>query len=205
MLDCVGDRWALLIVRDLLVGPKRFVDLRASLTGIVTNILTDRLRELEAAGVLERRYLPPPAASTVYELTAEGRALEPVLAAMAHWGGRSLGAPQGDQTVSTESVRWALANLFRPLADLSAQIAVAVEWNDPPFSARYGVQSGNQHVEVAPATTDAADLRCHMDVTTLFAVSSGQRSLADAVAQGQIAIEGRDDLIAQLQMAKAPW
>lgn len=83
MLDCVGDRWALLIVRDLLVGPKQFVDLRVSLTGIVTNILTGRLRELEAAGVVERRYLPPPAASSVYELTEAGRALEPVLVAMA--------------------------------------------------------------------------------------------------------------------------
>lgn len=198
MLDSLGDRWALLIVRDLLVGPKRFVDLRTSLTGIVTNILTDRLRELEAAGVLERRYLPPPAASTVYELTADGRALEPVLAAMAHWGARSLGRPQPDQTISTESVRWALGGIFQPLAGQAVQLFVAVEWADPPFSAGYTVACAPATVVVAPATTATADLRCRMDVTTLFAVASGQQALADALAQGSVQAEGRDDLLALL-------
>lgn len=205
MLDCVGDRWALLIVRDLLTGPKRFVDLRTSLKGIVTNILTDRLRELEAAGVLERRYLPPPAASMVYELTEAGHALEPVLAAMAQWGARSLGTPQLDQTISSESVRWALSVLFRALADHKAQVYVTVEWADPSFSAGYTVQSGNERVEVAPAATTAADLRCRMDVTTLFAVSSGQRTLGEALAQDLIVVEGRADLIARLHAAEPLW
>jgi DNA-binding HxlR family transcriptional regulator len=198
MLDCVGDRWALLIVRDLLVGPKRFVDLRTSLTGIVTNILTDRLRELEAAGVVQRRYLPPPAASTVYELTADGLALEPVLAAMAHWGGRSLGTPQPEQTISTESVRWALAGVFRSLVGQTVNVFVAVKWSDPPFSAGYSVQCGEERVVAAPANTNEADLRCQMDVATLFAIASGQRTLADALAQGMVLAEGRTDLLAHL-------
>lgn len=198
MLDSLGDRWALLIVRDLLVGPKRFVDLRTSLVGIVSNILTDRLRELEAAGVVQRRYLPPPAASTVYELTPDGQALEPILAAMAHWGARSLGTPQPDQTISTESVRWALASIFRPMVGQDAQVFVAVEWADPPFTAAYIVECASDHVEVAPASTASADLHCRMDVTTLFAVASGQRPLADALAQGEVQAEGREDLIAQL-------
>jgi DNA-binding HxlR family transcriptional regulator len=201
-LDVVGDRWALLIVRDLLVGPKRFVDLRTSLKGIVTNILTDRLRELEAAGVLTRRYLPPPAASMVYELTEAGLALEPVLAAMAHWGGRSLGTPQPEQTVSSESVRLALANLLRPLAATPAEVYVAVVWNEPPFSASYTARCGNGQVEVAPATTTAAALRLELDVATLFAVSSGQRLLDDAFVQGDIAVDGADSLVARLRAAE---
>ena len=199
LLDCVGDRWALLIVRDLLLGPKRFVDLRVGLPGIVTNILTDRLRELEAVGVLQRRYLPPPAASTVYELTEDGRALEPVLAAMAQWGGRSLGTPQLDQTVSNDSVRWALTAIFRSLLADDVQVYVAVEWADPPFSAGYNVQCGKDGVVVTPATTTAADLRCRMDVATLFAISSGQRTMADALAQGAVEAEGPDDLLARLR------
>jgi DNA-binding HxlR family transcriptional regulator len=199
MLDCVGDRWALLIVRDLLLGPKRFVDLRTGLPGIVTNILTDRLRELEAVGVLQRRYLPPPAASTVYELTEEGRALEPVLAAMAQWGGRSLGTPQLDQTVSGDSVRWALTAIFRSLLTDDEQVYVAVEWAGPPFSTGYSVQCGNDGVVVTPTTPSADDLRCRMDVATLFAISSGQRTMADALAHGSVQAEGRADLLARLR------
>ena len=84
-LDLVGERWALLVVRELVLGPKRFTDLAAGLPGIGTNILTARLRELEQTGVVERRVLPPPAGSTVYELTPYGRELEPVLLALGRW------------------------------------------------------------------------------------------------------------------------
>jgi DNA-binding HxlR family transcriptional regulator len=78
-LDVVGDRWALLVVRELVFGPKRFTDLRGGLPGIGPNVLSQRLKELEAAGVLRRRVLPPPAGSTVYELTEWGAELEEVL------------------------------------------------------------------------------------------------------------------------------
>src|SRR5436305_6859781 len=85
-LDVVGERWALLVVRELSLGAQRFTDLRRALSGASTNMLTDRLRELEAHGVVHRRILPPPAASSVYELTARGRKLEPVLDALGVWG-----------------------------------------------------------------------------------------------------------------------
>ena len=78
-LDLVGERWALLVVRELLLGPKRFTDLRAGLPGVSANVLAQRLRELERAGVVRRRKLPPPAASRVYELTDWGMELEPVI------------------------------------------------------------------------------------------------------------------------------
>jgi len=92
-LDVVGDRWALLIVRELMQGPKRYTDLAEGMPGIGTNILAARLRDLEAAGVVAKRTLPPPAASRVYELTAYGLELKPVMKELALWGARSLGPP----------------------------------------------------------------------------------------------------------------
>src|SRR5438046_2531431 len=92
-LDLVGDRWALLVVRELMHGPKRYTDLVEHLPGIGTNILAARLRDLEAAGVVGKRTLPPPAASRVYELTEYGQALRPALRELALWGARSLGPP----------------------------------------------------------------------------------------------------------------
>ncbi len=95
-LGAVGERWTLLVVRDLMNGPKRYTDLAASLPKIGTNILAARLKELEESGLVEKRKLPPPAASTVYELTAYGHELRPVLHELARWGARSLGPPPLD-------------------------------------------------------------------------------------------------------------
>ena len=92
-LDHVGDRWELLIVRELMLGQRRYTDLAEALPGIGSNILTSRLRDLEGAGIVRKTKLPPPWAVTVYELTEHGRALEPVLRALAQWGARTLGAP----------------------------------------------------------------------------------------------------------------
>ena len=92
-LDLVGDRWALLVIRELMHGPKRYTDLVEHLQGIGTNILASRLRDLEANGVVSRRTLPPPAASKVYELTDYGRGLRPAMRELALWGARSLGPP----------------------------------------------------------------------------------------------------------------
>jgi DNA-binding HxlR family transcriptional regulator len=92
-LELVGERWALLIVRELVNGPRRYTDLAAQLPRIGTNILAGRLRDLEASGVIRKHRLPPPAASQVYELTEYGEGLKPVLHALAHWGARSLGPP----------------------------------------------------------------------------------------------------------------
>jgi DNA-binding HxlR family transcriptional regulator len=95
-LSLVGERWTLLVVRELLYGPKRYTDLVAGLPGIGTNILADRLKELEGAGLVERRKLPPPAASTVYELTPAGHGLRPVLHELARFGARLMGPPPAD-------------------------------------------------------------------------------------------------------------
>lgn len=99
-LDLVGERWALLVIRDLMEhGPLRYSDLHLRLCGCGTNILADRLKKLERAGVVRRRQLPPPAASTVYELTPYGEELRPALHQLAHWGARSLGPPAPDEAL----------------------------------------------------------------------------------------------------------
>ena len=95
-LDLVGERWALLVVRELQHGPLRYSDLHARIGGCSTNMLAARLRDLEAGGVVQKRKLPPPAASTGYELTETGEGLRPVLAALARWGARTLGPPADD-------------------------------------------------------------------------------------------------------------
>jgi DNA-binding HxlR family transcriptional regulator len=95
-LDLVGDRWALLVVRELMHGPKRYTDLAEHLPGIGTNVLAARLRDLEAGGIVSKRTLPPPAASRVYELTDYGRGLQNVLRELALWGARSLGPPTAE-------------------------------------------------------------------------------------------------------------
>ena len=95
-LGLIGERWTLLVVRELLYGPKRYTDLVDHLPGIGTNILAARLKELESAGIVEKRKLPPPWASTVYELTPAGRELRPVLHELARFGARLMGPPPPD-------------------------------------------------------------------------------------------------------------
>src|SRR4051794_34000684 len=94
-LDLVGDRWALLVVRELVLGPKRFTDLREGLGAIGPNVLSQRLKELEEAGVIRQRVLPPPAASTVYELTEWGSELDDIVVRLARWGARDPALPRG--------------------------------------------------------------------------------------------------------------
>ena len=107
-LDLVGERWALLVVRELLLGPKRFTDLRAGLPGVSANILSQRLRELEAEGIVERATLPPPAGVAVYALTPRGAELEPVVLALGAWGVRSPTLPR-DAHLGVDSVILSLA------------------------------------------------------------------------------------------------
>ena len=106
----MGDRWALLVVRELLLGPKRFTDLRAGLPRVSPDVLAQRLRELEAAGVLRRDTLPPPAASQVYELTERGRGLKTVILELGRWGS---GEPANDGPLGPDAAVIALMTMFR--------------------------------------------------------------------------------------------
>ena len=112
-LDLVGERWALLVVRELLLGPKRFTDLRAGLPQVGPDVLSQRLRELEAAGLVSRRTLAPPSAARVYELTERGRELEPVILELGRFGSVAP-FPDGDATFGPDALAIALKTLYEP-------------------------------------------------------------------------------------------
>ena len=115
-LDLVGERWALLVVRELMHGPKRYTDLAEHLPGIGTNILASRLRDLEACGIVRKRTLPPPAASRVYELTEYGQGLRPAIRELALWGARSLGPPTVEDELFEGWLSNAVDTVLAPIA-----------------------------------------------------------------------------------------
>jgi DNA-binding HxlR family transcriptional regulator len=147
-LEIVGERWALLIVRDLLVGPKRFSELLRGLPGIPTNILTSRLKELEEAGVVQRRALPRPASGVVYELTEAGVALEESIVAIGRWGAQRLGDARPDEVVTEDSLAMALRTTFRPEAAGKTQAAYELHLDGIVFHAH--VQDGKVAVGRGP-------------------------------------------------------
>jgi DNA-binding HxlR family transcriptional regulator len=115
-LELIGERWSLLIVRELLQGPKRYTDLADNLPGIGTNILAARLKDLEGCGIVSKRRLEPPAASRVYELTPYGQGIKPVMRELALWGLRSLDAPTEDDELAPGWLHGALDTVFSPVA-----------------------------------------------------------------------------------------
>ncbi len=132
-LDLIGERWALLVMRELMLGPRRFGDLRNSLPGISANVLTQRLEGLEAAGVVRRRRLPPPASVRVYELTDWGRDAEPIILALGRWGARS---PSQDVTLPLSAVSMALSfrAMFSPVKARGVQARIGFQIADDAFS-----------------------------------------------------------------------
>ena len=115
-LDLIGERWSLLVIRELMHGPKRYTDLAEHLRGIGTNILAGRLRDLEQAGIVAKRKLPPPAASRVYELTDYGQALKPAMRELALWGARSLGPPEETEELFPGWLSNAVDTVLAPIA-----------------------------------------------------------------------------------------
>jgi DNA-binding HxlR family transcriptional regulator len=129
-LDLVGERWSLLVVRELLHGPLRYSDLHERLPGCGTNILAARLKQLEASGIVEKHRLPPPAASTVYELTNYGARLRRVVQELARWGVRSLGAPSPDEEFEPGWLIAALEAVTEPVPgwpEVSVEFRIADE------------------------------------------------------------------------------
>jgi DNA-binding HxlR family transcriptional regulator len=149
-LDVVGDRWALLVIRDLLLGPKRFTDLRAGLPGVSPDVLSQRLRELEDAGLLTRRRLPPPAASQVYELTERGQALEPLLLELGRWGAAAP-FPEEIITFGPDAVMLALKTMFDPAAAAGPPENYELRFGDQAFH----VRAGDGALDITRETTDA--------------------------------------------------
>jgi DNA-binding HxlR family transcriptional regulator len=184
-LDLIGERWALLVVRELLLGPKRFTDLRDGLPNASPNVLAQRLRDLEQGAIVRRRKLPPPAGSWIYELTDWGRQLKPIVISLGTWAIHSPSFPHG-APVGTDSVILALGTFFD---------AAAAE----DFSARYELRLGEHtfDVGIADGTIELErgavadpDATIETDATTFSALVWEGRELAGALEAGDVTITG---------------
>lgn len=184
-LDLVGERWGLLVIRELLLGPKRYTDLRADLPGISTNMLADRLEELESAGVLIRRRLPPPAGSRVYELTAWGAELEGVIMSLGRWGARSP-ARAAEAQLSVNSVVLSLRTNF----DEAAARGVAIDCALLLGEHRFAAVVGEGRFSVVPGEIADPRITIETDPLSLAGLLYADVPLPDAVAQGTVRIEG---------------
>jgi DNA-binding HxlR family transcriptional regulator len=185
-LDLVGERWALLVVRELLLGPKRFTDLRRGLPKASPNILSERLRELEQAGVLHRRKLPPPAAVQVYELTEWGRELEPVVTRLGAWGARSPLPPE-HREIGADSIVLALRSLFDPEAAAGLEASYELRLGEERFHVE--VAAGELSLGRESAGADPA-VAIETDPGGLAGMLSGELSLDAALESGAARIEG---------------
>jgi len=190
-LDVVGERWTLLIVRDLLMGPKRYTDLREGLPGIATDILTARLRTLEQAGFVRRRELPRPAPATVYELTEDALQLRHAILALGRVGMSTLGGPEAGEDVRPERMVLGLRVSFRraEFAELTETYELTIDGE--PFTV--GVADGT--VDTKPETASSPAIRLRTDADTFVALLTGELAPAVALADDRAALEGEREVL----------
>ena len=189
-LDLVGERWALLVVRELLLGPKRFTDLRAGLPNLGPDVLTQRLRELTAAEVVVRRKLDPPAGAWVYELTDRGRELEPVVIGLGRWGALAP-FPPGGMRIGVDSTVLALKTLFDAEAaeGLDATLELRLDGQ------RFSVAVADGALAVARGPADSPEAVIATDPGTLTGLLWTGLSPADAESAGSVTFEGKRAVI----------
>lgn len=190
--DVVGERWGLLIVRDLLVRDQRFGDLKRGLPRIPTNVLTNRLKTLEAAGVVERKLLSSPRNTIVYSLTEFGRDLEDIVLALGRWGAKLLGEADPDEIVTSESLVMALRSTYRP--EFVGETSASYELHVGDVVLHAILDRGELTVEPGEFR-DAA-----LTITTgpaIRAVMAGELTPAEAVESGAVSLTGDAALFEQ--------
>jgi DNA-binding HxlR family transcriptional regulator len=199
-LDLVGERWALLVVRELLLGPKRFTDLRTGLPQLSADVLAQRLRELEQAGIVRRDKLAPPAAARVYELTEWGRELEPVVLALGRWGSRAPFPAEG-ATYGADAAMLALKTLFDPSLAGGLDATYEVRLGDQTFEVRIS----DRRLQIVRRRPDHADAAIDTDPGTLASILWHGRSLAEVISAGEVGISGSKRLVTRfLRLFPAP-
>lgn len=193
-LDRLGDRWTLLLVRELLLGPKRFKDLETGLPGIATNLLSGRLKQLERDGVIRHTRLPSPADVPVYELTEGGRELEPVILSLARWGMRHLPPARPDDLKRPEWMLLSLRARFRPDQAEGVRETYEFRIDDEVYHARVE----DQRVTTRRGAALDPDLVLITDVDTLFELAAGTLELETAMDQGRLRLEGNPEALARM-------
>jgi DNA-binding HxlR family transcriptional regulator len=190
--EILGERWTLLIVRELLPGPRRFTDVRARLDGVSASVLAERLLRLEESGIVTRRFLDPPAASTVYELTGLGRALEPAMLELVKWGTRFLLPARSKDRVEADWLRLALAACARRAPTPPRAFLLRVRHDRRELLVR--VAGGPDGVTVTEGT-GPADTTLLADARTVVALITGVLEPRAAVRGGSLRVEGDDSAL----------
>jgi DNA-binding HxlR family transcriptional regulator len=186
-LDVVGERWTLLILRDLIhLGPRRFSDLLGTLPGIGKSLLAARLRQLEEAGLVGRRRLPPPAASVVYELTELGRGLEPALIQLGRWGGNFMGVRTSGESFFPSGHISAIRATFRP----EAAKGISRKYQFVIDGEAFFVEIDDGELLTCEGALPERDLLVETDLETSIALMTRSVAADDAVEQGTVRIEG---------------
>jgi DNA-binding HxlR family transcriptional regulator/putative sterol carrier protein len=196
-LEVVGGRWTLLVVRELLTGPKRYSDLLAGIPGISTDLLAARLRDLEAADLVLKRTLPPPAASTVYEVTEFGRGLARPVGALAAWGTSLLGARQPHEAFRASWLVLPLRAMFRP--ELTQEVELCCQYRVGGDTATLRIAGGQIDILEGPAPEP--DVVITTDPETLLRIGNRTLPVETALAEGRLQVEGNRDAIETLTRA----
>jgi DNA-binding HxlR family transcriptional regulator len=193
-LDVIGERWTLLIARELLAGPRRYTDLHADLPGVSTDVLAARLKELERDGLLTRRRLPAPASAAVYELTARGRGLLPALTALADWGAADLGEPG-----PTDALRahWFALPLMRLLDGLAAPCEGTVNVRLAEDCFHVTLTAAGPSYGQGPA--DHPDAELALGRQACAELARGEASLSGLIDERRASVEGDSPLAKALR------
>ncbi|OII62419.1 transcriptional regulator [Streptomyces sp. CC53] len=195
-LDAVGDRWTLLIVRELLAGPRRYTDLHADLPGVSTDMLAGRLKDMERDGLATRRRLPPPSPASVYELTPRGRSLLPLLRELARWGADALDAPRATDAVRAHWFAVPLLDALDPAGKTGEETVVEVHIDEGVF---HLAVAGPGDPSYGDGPAEHPHVRLRMDTATCAAVSRGDLTVADGVKTGRVDVEGAGPAAAALR------
>jgi DNA-binding HxlR family transcriptional regulator/putative sterol carrier protein len=189
-LELVGERWALVLVSDLIRGPKRFSELQRGQPRIPSNVLSARLKELEEAGVVRRRVLPRPASGVGYELTEYGRELEDIVLRLGLWGAKAMPEPGPDDIVTADTLLLALRSTFRPEAARELRASYELRLGEIVVHAR--VDHGALEVDEGPLAE--ADLVLETDLT-LHPLLTGELDSDEAIRSGRVRVTGRRKLL----------
>lgn len=199
-LDVIGDRWTLLIVRELtLRGPSRYTDLRNGLPGIASNLLADRLRELEHAGVVAREEAPPPIATTLFHLTPRGEQLRPVLEDLTRWGVPLMREPKPDDAVQSHWLTWALELMLTDRQPDASPMTIELRTGDQPIV----VEARDGAIHTRPGPAEHPDATLSGPPRPVLGVVLGLLELADAESAG-ISFEGDPTILERLGSQLSP-